>query len=556
MLVSGEAGIGKSRLVAQLLKEAEGKIPVRYFAAPHQQGMPLQPVLQQMERDSRMHPSDGPPQRIEKLRAILPDLRPVDFALVAEQMSLQGHGLAAIPPMPPQRRRERLLPALTEGLAATTRLRPVLMVLEDAHWADPTTRKLLALWMERVPTLRVLAVITARPEFVPAWLGAPGVERLTLMPLAEAEAAELVRGIARDVPLPPAIARDILRRADGVPLFLEELTRAVTEQIAQAGGIEGLVPRRTTERASVPVSLHASLLARLDRLGRGAAGGRGRLGHRPRIRRGAAGPGAGARGRGPRPHAGAAGGVTRAATSGRGRRRDLPVQPCADSGCRARHAAARALPVAACPGRRHHRGTLPGECRGAAAGHRTSPHRGDAARAGGGLVAARARSRRCVAARWRKPWSSSAAASPCCRRCPKARRMHRPSSTCSCWPAMRCSACAATARWRPARPMTAPAIWPRRCRASRSCATPCMANGAMPGCVAISAWRWNGRRRCCSRPARASPMAAWPSPGARWAIRNSSSAASPKRWKAWNAVSTTTPGPNATGATGLPCRRR
>ena len=267
VLVSGEAGIGKSRLIAQLLKEAEGKIPVRYFAAPHQQGMPLQPVLQQMERDSRMHPSDGPPQRIEKLRAIMPDLRPVDFALVAEQMSLQGHGLAAIPPMPPQRRRERLLQALTEGLAATTRLRPVLMVLEDAHWADPTTRELLALWMERVPTLRVLAVITARPEFVPAWLGAPGVERLTLMPLAEAEAAELVRGIARDVPLPPAIARDILRRADGVPLFLEELTRAVTEQIAQAGSIEGLVPRRTTERASVPVSLHASLLARLDRLG-------------------------------------------------------------------------------------------------------------------------------------------------------------------------------------------------------------------------------------------------------------------------------------------------
>ena len=127
----------------------------------------------------------------------------------------------------------------------------------------------------------MLAVITARPEFVPAWLAAPGVERLTLAPLAEAEAAELVRGIARDVPLPPAIARDILRRADGVPLFLEELTRAVTEQIAQGGGTAELAPRRTTERASVPVSLHASLLARLRPAGRGPGGGRGRLRHRP-----------------------------------------------------------------------------------------------------------------------------------------------------------------------------------------------------------------------------------------------------------------------------------
>ena len=128
--------------------------------------MPLQPVLQQWNATAGCVPP-MPPLRIEKLRAILPDLPPVDFALIAEQLSLQGPGLAAIPPMPPQRRRERLLQALAEGLAATTRLRPVLMVLEDAHWADPTTRELLALWMERVPTLRVLAVITARPEFVP-----------------------------------------------------------------------------------------------------------------------------------------------------------------------------------------------------------------------------------------------------------------------------------------------------------------------------------------------------------------------------------------------------
>ncbi|MFC7473590.1 AAA family ATPase [Dankookia sp. GCM10030260] len=271
VLVSGEAGIGKSRLVAQLLKEAEGRIALRYFAAPHQQGMPLQPVLQQLERDGRMHPSDGPAQRVEKLRNLLPDLPAVDLALIAEQLSLQGHGLGSIPPMPPQRRRERLLQALAQGLAATTRLRPVLMVLEDAHWADPTTRELLALWMDQVPRLRVLAVVTARPEFVPAWLGLPGVERLALAPLAEAEAAELVRGIARDVPLPPAIARDILRRADGVPLFLEELTRAVTEQIAQGGGAGDRAPHRTTDRASVPVSLHASLLARLDRLGEARA---------------------------------------------------------------------------------------------------------------------------------------------------------------------------------------------------------------------------------------------------------------------------------------------
>ncbi|NOG72045.1 AAA family ATPase [Roseicella sp. DB1501] len=286
VLVSGEAGIGKSRLVAQLLRQTESRIIIRYFAAPHQQGMPLQPVLQQLERDSRILPADPPATRLDKLRGILSGLPPADFALIAEQLALAAPELAELPPMPPQRRRERLLLALADGLAATTRLRPVLMVLEDAHWTDPTTRELLALWVERVAHLPVLSVVTARPEFAPPWLAAPGVERLALTPLAEPEAAELVRYVARDVPLPASITRDILRRADGVPLFLEELTRAVVEQIAQAGGsaaggsaagggaaggepgnAPGLAPRRESERASVPVSLHASLLARLDRLG-------------------------------------------------------------------------------------------------------------------------------------------------------------------------------------------------------------------------------------------------------------------------------------------------
>src|SRR5207237_10008795 len=102
VLISGEAGIGKSRLVAQLLKETEGNIAVRYFAAPHQQGMALQPVLQQLERDSRIQPADTPAQRLVKLRTVLADLSPVDFALVAEQLGLSGPDLEPIPLMPPQ----------------------------------------------------------------------------------------------------------------------------------------------------------------------------------------------------------------------------------------------------------------------------------------------------------------------------------------------------------------------------------------------------------------------------------------------------------------------
>ncbi|WP_207191612.1 adenylate/guanylate cyclase domain-containing protein [Paracraurococcus ruber] len=267
VLVSGEAGIGKSRLVAQLLREAEVRLPVRYFAAPHQQGMALHPVLQQIQRDSRMAREDPADMRAAKLRALMPSLDPVDLALVAEQLSLEHPSFARVPMMPPQRRRERLLHALMEGLEAVTRERPVLMVLEDAHWADPTTRELVGLWMERVTRLPVLTVVTARPEFQPAWLGAEGVERLGLAPLGEAEAAELVRCVAGDVPLPPQAARDILRRADGVPLFLEELTRAVAEQVAQGPAAGDPARPRGSERASVPVSLHASLLARLDRLG-------------------------------------------------------------------------------------------------------------------------------------------------------------------------------------------------------------------------------------------------------------------------------------------------
>jgi class 3 adenylate cyclase/predicted ATPase len=265
VLVTGEPGIGKSRLAAQLLAETPRDLQLRYFTAPHQQGMALQPAILQIEHDSGIAPEDAAADKLAKLRRLLPDTTdPLDLVLIAELLLIPAEGLPPAPPMGPTQRRERLLRAMLAMLEAATRQSPRLLVFEDAHWADPLTRDLIGRAVARLPHLPLLLLVTTRPEFVPDWETAPQVERIPLEGLDAEEALALMRQVARDVPLPPDLVAAILERADGVPLFLEELTHAVVETIAQA------TPRAQAAapgRAAVPVSLHASLLARLDRLG-------------------------------------------------------------------------------------------------------------------------------------------------------------------------------------------------------------------------------------------------------------------------------------------------
>ncbi|MCB4820968.1 ATP-binding protein [Roseicella aerolata] len=259
VLVHGEAGIGKSRLLAQLLTEVPREHQLRLFAAPQEQRMPLQPVVRWIGRAAALLPEDPLAQRRRKLERLLAGAAPAGLAAVAMLMGAAEDSAAETP----QRRRRRLLQSLVSIVAEAARRRPVLLAFEDLHWADPTTLEALDMLAGRVAGLPVLLLATARPGPLPAWAEAPATLRIHLDPL-DGEAAEaLMRAVAQDVPLPAGLAHDILQRAEGVPLFLEEMTRAVIEALthaAPAGGERlGSLP--------VPASLQASLLARLERVG-------------------------------------------------------------------------------------------------------------------------------------------------------------------------------------------------------------------------------------------------------------------------------------------------
>ena len=169
-----------------------------------------------------------------------------------------------------RRKREKLLEALLNQLEAEARRRPVLMVFEDAHWIDPTSRELLDFTVDRVRRLPVLVAITFRPEFQPPWGGRAHVTSLALSRLGERDGEALVQKLAGNAALSPDIVAEIVERTDGVPLFVEELTKAVLESAAQGERVAAVLATTSLAAQSVPATLHASLMARLDRLGRAA----------------------------------------------------------------------------------------------------------------------------------------------------------------------------------------------------------------------------------------------------------------------------------------------
>ena len=174
----------------------------------------------------------------------------------------------AIPPLEltPQQRRQRTLEALTTQIEALSRQRPVLMIFEDVHWIDPTSLEALGRAVDRIRSLGVLLIITYRPEFEPPWIGRPHVTALTLNRLGEGEIAALIDGVTGNKPLPAHIRRDIVERTDGIPLFVEEMTKAVLEAESE-GDAQQTAAAVPPSALAVPASLHASLMARLDRLG-------------------------------------------------------------------------------------------------------------------------------------------------------------------------------------------------------------------------------------------------------------------------------------------------
>ena len=269
VLISGEPGIGKSRLTAAL-SEQIGSQPhtrLRYFCSPHHEDSALHPFIAQLERTAGFTRDDTVEQKLGKVRALLaPGARDGDdLALLTELLSLPN--TAADLNLSPQRKREKLFDALLNQLEAEARRRPVLMVFEDAHWIDPSSRELLDFTVDRVRHLPVLLAITFRPEFQPPWSGRAHVTSLALNRLGERHGEALVQTLAGNAALTPEIVAEIVERTDGVPLFVEELTKAVLESATQSDRVAAVLATTSAAALSVPATLHASLVARLDRLG-------------------------------------------------------------------------------------------------------------------------------------------------------------------------------------------------------------------------------------------------------------------------------------------------
>ena len=242
---------------------------LRFFCSPHHQDSALYPVISHLERAAAFHRDDTAEQRLDKLEALLAQATN-DVSAVAPLLA----DLLAVPTgerypalnLTPQKRKEKTLAALTAQVEGLSAREPVLMVYEDVHWSDPTTRESLDLLVDRLPGRRILAIITFRPEFSPPWIGRPNVTMLTLNRLAPRQRAEMIGHVTSGKALPKEISDQIIERTDGIPLFIEELTKSVVESGLVTDAGDSYAVTGPAAPLGIPTTLHASLLARLDRL--------------------------------------------------------------------------------------------------------------------------------------------------------------------------------------------------------------------------------------------------------------------------------------------------
>jgi class 3 adenylate cyclase/predicted ATPase len=271
VLLSGEPGIGKSRVI-RALRERNGDQPyttLSHYCSPYHANSALYPVIDLLERAARLDRDEPAEEQLAKLEAVLArasdrldHVVPLLAALLGVPTGERYPTLALTPEVQKQRTLQALVDQLT-GLAAQ---QPVLAMYEDVHWIDPSTLELLSLVIERVQRLPVLALITFRPEFQPPWTGQAHVTTLTMSRLGRRQGADLVARVTGEKPLPAEIVEQIVARTDGVPLFVEELTKTVLESdlLADAGDryeLAGPLPP-----LAIPTTLHDSLMARLDRV--------------------------------------------------------------------------------------------------------------------------------------------------------------------------------------------------------------------------------------------------------------------------------------------------
>ena len=270
VLLSGEAGVGKSRLAAAVLEHVatEPHTRLRYFCSPQHTDSALYPVIGQMERTAGLAHGDTAQVKLDKLDAFLgqTSTSTQDVALFTDMLSLPNDGRYPTLDLIPEQRRQRTLEALVSQVEALSRSAPVLMIFEDAHWTDPTSLEAISRVVDRLRTLRVLLIVTFRPEFDPPWIGRPYVTALTINRLARRDIEAMIDHVVGNKLIPARVRLDIIERTDGIPLFVEEMTKAVLEAGSE-GAAQQTAAANLSSAIAVPASLQALLMARLDRLG-------------------------------------------------------------------------------------------------------------------------------------------------------------------------------------------------------------------------------------------------------------------------------------------------
>ncbi len=271
VVLTGDPGIGKSHIALALQErlQAEPHMSLRYFCSGRHTSSALFPFVSQLERAARFNRGDSPAEKLAKLETLL--ARSVvdgdqTVALLADLLSLPPSDRYHLPELSPQSRKERTLAALLAQFESLAARQPVLMIFEDVHWIDPTSLELLTVAMDRVPRLRVLLLITARPEFTPPWPPYAHVTTLALTRLGRREGAAIIERITGGKTLPDEVMNQILARTDGVPLFIEELTKTVLESGVLQERDGHYVLEHPLPSLAIPTTLRDSLIARLDRL--------------------------------------------------------------------------------------------------------------------------------------------------------------------------------------------------------------------------------------------------------------------------------------------------
>jgi predicted ATPase len=268
--LTGEAGIGKSRIVQALTEAVQGKhVRLTWQCSPYHTDSTLWPAIQQISRAAGFAANDTAATKLERLERLLADSGAVTGEtprLLADLLGLDAGGRYGTITFPPAQRRARTLAALLDWLDALARRQPVLWLIEDAHWIDPTTLELLDLALDRLAQGRILAMITARPSFGHGFGGHPIMTRLSLNRLGREQVGAIVARITGGKALPGTLMAEIAARTDGVPLFVEEMTKTLLEAGAARQIETGWKLAVPLAQIAIPNSLHDTLMARLDRL--------------------------------------------------------------------------------------------------------------------------------------------------------------------------------------------------------------------------------------------------------------------------------------------------